>query len=381
MENTLQNMKHQTAPDNIWPEALRGGAHTYVEGDGFLSDASMSNLTELLGIGKHQGLSDMMRMSGVDEAYISGEASDYDKLEAMLRVIPLWLDHPYINAIQAVISRLTGKVYPLTLGSLPEIWQTAAGSMRETRLTARDLLCLWGIDRMTCLLTPAQLEKLTPNEASREGISVCLYIPHTACDVLWGRDVMHPITSSTAQDDVTARLKAYLDTLAERGCTGVAVSLADEPHFIKPNPYTPAQAIARLQRGERLEEYEKSLVAFQTVRMLGGECLRRGWTMTLLYLQPQVSTALISYLRSCHCLPTLVTVSDVPTVDALRSGEYVYPIPICTHEETVARMLCNLATRMPIGCLGGVFAPVQGAIDLPLWMRMKEALCSQTPKE
>ncbi len=322
----------------------------------------------------------MMRMSGLDEAYISGGASDYDKAEALFAVLPLWSGHPYVNALQEVIARLTGNVYPLTTGSLPDIWQAVARSLAEARLTAADLPRLWGIDRMTCLLTPTQLENLPQHEASDSRISLCLHISHAATDALWGRDVMRRITSQNAQNDVAEGIAAYLDTLAARGCRGVALNLDEEACFVRPNPYTPAQAIVRLQRGERLDDNEKSLVVFQTLRLLGGECLRRGWSLMLFYPQPQVSTAVISYLQACNFLPTLLTVSDTPTVDTLQNGTYVYPLPVCAHEDTVARKLHDLAAKMPIGCLGGLYAPVQGAIDLPLWARAEKVLRGQIRK-
>ncbi len=343
------------------------GAHAYAEGNAFLEIGMISNLAELLGIGQHSGLSDMMRMSGVDEIYVTGGASDYDKTEALFFALSLWTGHPYVNAVQEVICRLTGHCYSLAVASLPEIWQDVAKSLRETQPTVSDLSRLFGIDRMTCLLTPAQFEKLPQREAIDDGISLCLHISHAALDVLWEKSVTRRITPHNALMDATEGMTAYLDTLAAHGCRGVAVSLAEEARFVKPNPYTPAQAMLRLQKGERLEDHERSLVLFQTLRLLGGECLRRGWTLTLLDPQPQVSTALIPYLQTCRSLPTLVTVSDTPTVDALRSGGYVYPLPLCAHEASTSQKLRDLAARMPIGCLCGLYAPLQGVIDLPLW--------------
>ena len=343
------------------------GAHAYVEGSAFLERRRVSNLTELLGIGQHSGLSDMMRMSGVDEAYVTGGASDYDKAEALFRVFSLWMGHPYVSAVQEVILRLTGHGFPLSIASLPEIWQAVAKSLMEIQPSVSDLSRLFGIDRMTCLLTPVQFEQMPQRDMVDGGISLCLHIPRAALDTLWEKSVTRQITPHNALNDATEGMTAYLDTLAARGCRGVAVNMAEEACFVKPNPYTPAQAMLRLQKGERLEERERSLVLFQTVRMLGGECLRRGWTMTLLDPQPQVSTALISYLHACHTLPALVTVSDVPTVDTMRSGDYMYPLPLCAHEASTAQKLRDLAARMPIGCLGGIYAPLHGVIDLPLW--------------
>lgn len=348
--------------------------HAYAEGSAFLEIGMISNLAELLGIGQHSGLSDMMRMSGVDEVYVTGGASDYDKAEALFRVLSLWTGHPYVRAIQEVIYRLTGNRYSLTIASLPEIWQAVAECLMETRLTVSDLSRLFGIERMTCLLTPAQFEQMPQRDKVDDGISLCLHIPRAAWDALWEKSVTRQITPHNALNDATEGMTAYLDTLAAHGCRSVAISLAEEARFVKPNPYTPAQAMLRLQKGERLEDHERSLVLFQTLRLLGGECLRRGWILILLDPQPQVSTALIAYLQACHSLPTLVTVSNNPTVDALRSGGYVYPLPLCAHEASTSQKLRDLATRMPIGCLCGLYAPLKGVIDLPLWEEICQSL-------
>ena len=180
---------------------------------------------------------------------------------------------------------------------------------------------------------------------------------------------MSPITQQNAQNDLAAAIAAYLDTLAVKGCQGVAVNLADEDVFVKPNPYTPAQAIARMQKGERLDSAEKSLVVFQTLRLLGGECLQRRWPLILLYPKADVADALIAYLRACNSLPALVTVADVPTVAVMQSGTYLCPVELCALEEDTRHRLRVLSTKMPIGCLGGVYAPLRGAVDLPLWHR------------
>ena len=340
--------------------------HAYADGLVFLEDGSFSNITELLGIGVHPGLSDMMRMSGVEEAYISGGASDYDKLEALFRVLPMWSGHPYRTAVQEIITCLTGCEYLLTLESLPEIWTATAQALTQTDIKAQ-LLQAFGVGRLTCLLTPAQFKDLPQKNLQDDAISMCLHIRSAASENFWGRDVMRQITPQNAQADIVEGIAAYLDTLADKGCQGVAVNLADEAAFVKPNPYTPAQAIARMQKGERLDSAEKSLVVFQTLRLLGGECLRRGWSLMLLYPKADLADALIAYLQTCNSMPALVTVADAPTVAIMQSGKYLCPAELCALEEDRRHQLQILATKMPIGCLGGVYAPLRGAVDLPLW--------------
>ena len=49
---------------------IQGFSHAYANGAAFFDDRVVSNLTDLWDVGKHPGLSDMMRMSVVEEIYI-----------------------------------------------------------------------------------------------------------------------------------------------------------------------------------------------------------------------------------------------------------------------------------------------------------------------
>ncbi len=357
--------------DALWQQIIQTGIRGYAKGAWILDGRPLSNLTEVLGIGTHDGLNRMMRMSGVDEAYITGGASDYDKLEALCEVLPLWLGHPYAMAVSELCARLTGMA--LSSEGLPRIWQTAAARLVESPTTYRDLVRGFGVKGLTVLLKPQEWAMVPAKERVFNDIKRYLFLPDLADAALWSR--VEATASPMATVDMAGLLNDRLKAASDAGCCGVTVDLSGTTAFLRPNPYTPAQAVQRLQKGGRLTAEEADLITAQGMRLLGGECVRRQWCLTLINPDPEVWMSLCAYLKDCHCLPAVTVISDQPyetILPGVATRLSIDPLmPSCLWKQQIS----VTAAKMPLGCLGGLYLPASGLVDLLSVTKVGQAVC------
>ncbi len=360
---------------DLWDQLIDKGLRAHAVGLCFLDDHPLTNLSEVLGIGTHQGLSRMMRMSGISEAYITGVASAYDKAEALCRVLPLWIGHPYVTAIQDLIRWTCGLTTPLTLHTLPEIWRAVASRLLADPLTLADLPSAAGVGRLTVSLTLAEFERLSEASMPSKGRELQLLLTDPTGGALWRSSQCDRLTPQNGGASMALAVSHALDSCVARGCGSVAVDLAACDAFVRPNPYTPALAAIKLQQGEAITTEESRLLMSQTLRLLGGECVKRGLPLTLLHLPSEVLTPLCNYLRGCNCLPDYAAVTHDPAAVMLSKGSALSEVDPLTARVTLPHRVSDLAASVPLGCLGGLYLPIRGALDLPLWAEAGQTFC------
>lgn len=357
----------------LWKEISGDGCRCYMYGSAFLSRRSCSNLSEVLGLGREGGLSRMMRMSDVREPYITGGASDHDKLKALCEVLPMWSGHPYYTAIHAILGRVFDIHEPLTPASLPRIWKQTAAYLFDCELTPADLPKLWGAVSWITALTPHELDNLAEEQTSCG--EFYLYLDDLAKG-LWCAPNALRLSHGRPAEDMAAYITSLVDTYEKKGCVGVAVELSAWERFLRPDPYRPSQAMLKLQEGKGgVQGDDLELITAQTLRLLGRACVEKGMKLTLLHPRPGVLDPLCRYLRSCDGLPMTATVTDQPCGICSVDTVPLLDLPINTPPELVFDAMTRLASQMPLGALGGLHIPVCEPIDLPLWADLGRSLC------
>lgn len=358
----------------LWERVTDGGCKGYFHTPFFLSHRKFSNMSEILGIGVHDGLNRMMRASGISEAYVTGGASDYDKSEALCRVLPLWSGHPYYYAIHALISRLFGITQPLNVQNLPEIWRLTAESLLDNPIAPSDLPSMWGITKRITALSSHNEEALG-QEREKHDEERRLYLGNLI-HTFWDPTYQAPISAQKPAEDMARRVNDFLDERVVGQYTGITLDLSALNAFVRPDPYTPAQAVLRLQSGKKpLEACDQRLIISQTLRLLGGACAQRSLKMTIIHADADVVHPLCAYLDGCGCLPDTTVALSHPC-DLLPTGvtSMLY-LPEGMPPETLAETLTAYAAQMPLGCLGGLYMPICSPLDLPLWEDAGRTLC------
>ena len=253
------------------------------------------NPADLLRLGADPALCRLLRACGVDEADITGGASDYDKLLALAAALPLCEGHPLRDEVNATLTQATGILAPLCPHTARAHWDAwVAIHFCGGHGTATDL--------------PTACPHCAPASPR--------VIPAEACARL-------PDPMAMQAPDLPAWSEALTNTLPKGG-TPALFTLPEGYAFTRPNPYHAGLAVGKAASEEGLTQKERDLLATQALRVWGLALVGME-TAPLLLLQggaPDAVTALLAYLSASKALPAMVWLPDDPTHAGSISGLY-----------------------------------------------------------
>ena len=255
------------------------------------------NPFDALLLGNAPALCRLLRACGVEEAYITGGASDYDKLLSLAAALPLCEGHPLRDGVNAALTRATGLTSPLCPHTARLHWDAWV----ET--------CFYG-------------EAVT----SRKAPAVCPYCEPVAPRVIRAEACVRlsdPMAVQAA--DLTAWSEALTNALPAEKAPALYF-LPDDYTFTRPDPYHAGLAVSRIAQGEELTVKERDLLITQALRVWGlawaGKDSDRTPFLLLRGGTPEAVTALLAYLHASKALPLMVWLPDDPAQAEAVSGLY-----------------------------------------------------------
>ena len=251
------------------------------------------NPADLLGIGSDPALCRLLRACGVEEACITGFASDYDTFLALASALPLCEGHPLRDEVNAALTRATGLTAPLcphTARAHWDAWVEMNHYGRQTTATALPTVC------PHC--TPAAPRVIRGEDCA------CL-----------------PDPLAIQAPDLTAWSTALETALPTDGSPAL-FALPEGYTFTRPNPYHAGLAVGKTARGEALTVKERDLLITQALRVWGLAWAGKEITLLLCGGTPEGVTALLAYLSASKALPPMVWLPDDPAHAEAVSGLY-----------------------------------------------------------
>src|SRR5699024_2404133 len=100
---------------------------------------SFKNITEAWLYGDHYKWR-VMRANGVEEKYITGDASDYDKFLAWAKTVPMTIGNPLYHWTHLELQRYFGVYELLNEETAPEIWEKVNAQLTSGEFGARDFI-------------------------------------------------------------------------------------------------------------------------------------------------------------------------------------------------------------------------------------------------
>ncbi|MBU8906333.1 glucuronate isomerase [Desertibacillus haloalkaliphilus] len=113
--------------------------HNHLNDQEILEDKTYSNLSEIWLAGDHYKWR-AMRANGVDEAYITGDKSDYDKFLAWAKTVPNTFGNPLYHWTHLELLRYFDIDEVLNEETAPMIWEEANKKLATPELSVRSLL-------------------------------------------------------------------------------------------------------------------------------------------------------------------------------------------------------------------------------------------------
>lgn len=113
--------------------------HCHLPQSQIASDHQFENLTQIWLNGDHYKWR-AMRTNGVDEAYITGNKSDYEKFEQWAKTVPYTLRNPLYHWTHLELQRYFGVTEVLNEHSAARIYETCTSKLQTPDFTVRGLL-------------------------------------------------------------------------------------------------------------------------------------------------------------------------------------------------------------------------------------------------
>jgi len=315
-----------------------------------------------------------MRIAGVPERAITGDATEREKFDRWAATVPQTLGNPLHHWTALELQRYFGIDEPLTPASAGRIWESANARLAEAGFTARGLLAQRGVE---CVCTSDRLLDDLSHHAkiARDGGALRVLPSLRSDDIVavespeystWVRQLGEATGSVIdAYDGFRVAVGRRLDVFAQAGCR-LADHGLDDFSYASVNEADTASLFARRLAGGMLSHTDAATLRSGLLRFLGAEYARRGWIMQLhLGAQRRTSSRLRRLAGPAGGYAGIGRACDVPSLIAwLDDLEHVGALP-----RTILYPL-NSADFAPLAVLAGSFVEdgVPGKLQLgPAW--------------
>ena len=243
------------------------------------------NLTQLWLEGDHYKWR-CMRICGVPETFITGDAPEYDKFLAFARILPRLIGNPVYHWAHLELQRYFGIYTPLTEATAPAIWQQTCEKLQQEGFDAVSLLNRMQVKVLCTTDDPADDLQWHRALAADKDMPFrtlpsfrpdrFLHIDQPAFSAALAQ-LGARYGTVTDWDSLLAALRKALDFFCETGCR------VTDHGFIRFRYAVgdPAPVLAKALRGEALTGTELSIYQGALLRFLAGEYARRDLAMQL----------------------------------------------------------------------------------------------------
>lgn len=245
---------------------------------------------------------DAMRECGVDEKFITGDASDYEKFKAFCSVLPKFAGHPLYLLCHIELQKYFNCKLSICEDNCDLIWHEVNAQISNDIISEKLLLDQNNI-KYHSFLHLSWIEELYLNE-----------------------EIV----------DLPTLENALINHIKNADKNGCRIALYDAfSNFIKPNPYVANEIVKRMKAhdlGIEIEDFD--FLNMQIIRTLGTEYKKLGWKWLL--KGSDVDEDAITYLDNNNALP--------------KTNPYIQ-FEIGQSEDYLELQLMGYASKHPIGNL------------------------------
>ncbi|HIV87562.1 MAG TPA: glucuronate isomerase, partial [Candidatus Pygmaiobacter gallistercoris] len=266
--------------------------HCHIDPKQIYEDQRFENLTQLWLAGDHYKWR-LMRSNGVEERYITGDASDWEKFEMFAKTLPLAIGNPMVHWCHLELKNYFGYEGFLNEDTAKEVWDLCAKKLKsDPDLTARGLIRRSNVKMIGTTNDPGETlewhEKLKADPSFPTKV-----LPTFRPDVLLNihradfADQIHKLETVggrplTDLDSLRQAIIERMDYFDAHGCRSADHGL-DEAVYREASETELEAIYAKALAGEKVTKAEQE--AYQTALLLlcGAEYAKRGWVWQIHY--------------------------------------------------------------------------------------------------
>lgn len=263
--------------------------HCHLNPAEIAKDKTYRNITELWLGGDHYKWR-AMRSNGVDEEFITGSASDYDKFKEWCKTVPYTIGNPLYHWSHLELQRFFGIDTIINENTADEIWEKANSMLKEKEFTAKNLIKRSNVkalcttdDAIDTLEYHRQIRedkefdvKVMPTLRPDKGINI-----QNDTFIEWVNRLAEVSKMSiSTYDDFIKALENRVDFFHEEGCR-LSDHGIDKLFFELATDEEINEIFQKAMRGEKLNDLEVDKYKTRTMLNLSKMFNDRGWTMQL----------------------------------------------------------------------------------------------------
>jgi len=264
--------------------------HCHVSPAEIAQDKRYSNITELWLSGDHYKWR-AIRSNGIDEKYVTGDASDYEKFAAYAKTMPRLIGNPLYHWTHLELQRYFDCDLILSEKTVDEIWELTSEKLASPDMSVRGLIKKSNVELLCTTDDPADslehhaaiakddtfstqvLPAFRPDKGmniERKGIADYIAKLSEAAGV--------KITDLESLKDAYIKRLDHFESL---GCRTADHGYDDYVKFVKPNSHMADEAFMKALEtdGKGISEEEAALYKCEMMRFFGAEYAKRGWVM------------------------------------------------------------------------------------------------------
>ena len=252
--------------------------HNHLSRRALLSGKGCENLAQLwvcCDPYKHRA----MRICGIDEKYITGQAEDWDKFQAWMSVLPRLVGNPLYDWSILEMKRVFGISLEPGVTDAQGLWEQAEDLLSKQDHDPLKLLSGFGVEYAApcALLTEdisdfSQLDHFAP---SLRGDNIV----EASAETLESLEQLTQVSIGTLEDYYRA-ISLRLDAFSRAGCKFADHALDNGFSYFQEDG-TEKALLVRRRRGDLLTGRERERLSSEILRFLAGEYARRGWVLQL----------------------------------------------------------------------------------------------------
>lgn len=267
--------------------------HCHLSPREIAENKTFSNITELWLYADHYKWR-AMRSCGVDEKYITGNSSDFEKFSEFCRIMPLLAGNPVYHWSHLELRRYFDCDLTINSKNCEAIWKLTSEKLAAERLGAKDYIKNSGVTLLCTTDDPAD-DLRYHKEIAESDFSVQVlpaFRPDKGFNIERAgiRDYIAQLGAScgveiTDLDSLCAAYTASLDRFEALGCKTADHGMDNYIAFATPDPYHANEIFkkALANDGAGITEEELALWKSQLMRFFGKEYVKRGWVLQLHY--------------------------------------------------------------------------------------------------
>ncbi len=266
--------------------------HCHLAPEEIACDKRYKNLTEIWLYGDHYKWR-AMRSFGIDEKYITGDASDYEKFLEYAKMIPYTLGNPLYHWTHLELKRYFGIDTLLCEKTAPEIWEKANKKLNLPEFSAKQILEKFKVEVVCTTDDPIDDLKWHKEIKKDAGLRTKI-LPTFRPDKMikfeladhkeyiekYEKVCGFSIENST---DLFRAIKSRLDYFSDHGCllSDQGLDIMEYMPIEKTDDNVTDVVIHKIKNSEDISDEERLTFKSQVMFFLGKEYAKRGWTMQL----------------------------------------------------------------------------------------------------